>query len=197
MLIQLSLVLAASFIFYIIYINGEKSINRIFSQICIISITNTTKFQICPSFLVKNNLNVWKNEILQNKITHYTHDKRSSNSLNRLQPGDMIKDTNNTSPISSSISDVYLLLISVSLINFFICLVIPLLLIKSNKQSKKVFKEGTSSSSSDNADELNEYNVNESTSLNKVEHKTEKTPDDEFAGFIIPKFNSLVGKCYI
>ena len=190
-LIQLSFILAATLIFYIVYINGEKSINKIFSQICIISISNMTKFQFCPSFLAKTNLNIWKNEIVLNKITHFTQENPSK-SINRLQLGNIVErsETNQTYHATSSISDVYLLLISVSLINFFICLVIPLLLIKSNRQSKKIFKEGSSLQTADNVDFINE--INESTSLNK----TEKITDDEFAGFVAPKPIFMVGKFY-
>ena len=186
-LIQTSFILAASFIFYIIYIYGELLINKILNHICASSILDSTKTLICPSFLVKENLNSWKSEISRNKIIHPSHGRHSF-IINRLQLGDLVEtptalsDFNKTSAnefdFSKSTGNIYLFLISVSLVNFFICLVIPLLLIKSNRQSKKIIK-GFPRLQNTN-DQVEEKILNESTNDNKIDIKTNINNEQEY-----------------
>lgn len=77
------------------------------------------------------------------KKTHFfIHD--SSSPINPNKTYFSIYNFNNK---TTTTEDIYLLLISVSLVNFFVSLIVPLILIKSNKQSKKIFKSSLSSSS--------------------------------------------------
>ena len=150
------------------------------------SIVNSTKSQICPSFLIKNSFFNWKNEILNRKMLLITTKKPSLN-LNRIQLNDVVDHNlknmdhlnplNQTSKLESKLSpieDIYLLLLSVSMINFFISLIIPLVLIRSNRRSKKLIE----SSSFDENDSKQKFLTSDDSS-NALDEN-----DDENGGFI-------------
>ena len=171
---------------YIVFIIGENQIDTIFNQICMDSIVNSTKSQICPSFLIKNSFFNWKNEILNRKMLLITTKKPSLN-LNRIQLNDVVDHNlknmdhlnplNQTSKLESKLSpieDIYLLLLSVSMINFFISLIIPLVLIRSNRRSKKLIE----SSSFDENDSKQKFLTSDDSS-NALDEN-----DDENGGFI-------------
>ncbi len=131
----------------------EYSIDRIFNQICMDVIQNSTRNQICPSLLAKNLFFNWKNEILHRKITIIANAKKLENSLFKNSHSessphmpDILTIQNNQTVSNSAslvhskfspIEDIYLLLISVSLINFFVSLVVPLIFIKASSGKQK------------------------------------------------------------
>jgi hypothetical protein len=170
-----------------------------------LSVTNSTSSQLCSSYLVRNSLKDWEHEMSQNKIIHPSLGKNSF-IINRLQLGDLIEsqphayNSNRTSSINEpfnyarSAGNVYLFLISVSLISFFICLVVPLLLIKSNKNSKKIFKGNSSRSSQNNFDNLEEINsLNDGNGANASKKNMSNTneiecrSENDMGGFMSPK----------
>jgi hypothetical protein len=104
------------------------------------------------------------------KKTHFfIHD--SSMSINPNKTYFSIYNFNNK---TTTIEDIYLLLISVSLINFFISLITPLILIRSNKQSKKIFKSSLSSSSI-NLNDISENKKKKLLLMNSDENKEENS----------------------
>lgn len=126
--IQFNLIISALFILYIILIIGENSIDKIFNQVCMESIVNSTRTQICPSTLVKNSFFNWKNEILHRKLSFSNNYDTSESRIN--SKASYLSMALSRSNLSSSgltsdgmvkqspIEDIYLLLISVSLVTF-------------------------------------------------------------------------------
>ena len=157
--LQANFSFVAGFIFYIIFIVREYSLDKIFNQTCMDTIANATHTMICPSFLAKNLFFNWKTEILHRKFTLTANAKRIDSTLNLSDDGDSensakysyqmhaldgssrnqsIHPTYLSHPTKfSPIEDIYLLLISVSLINFFVSLVVPLIFIKANSNVKQ------------------------------------------------------------
>ena len=95
--------------------------------------------------LVTNEFFSWKNEILyrkSNTLTTTANDIQSNSILSLqsiFQAFNKKNETELRSARNSSYSDdIYLLMISVSLINFFVSLIIPLAFIKTNKKFKKI-----------------------------------------------------------
>ncbi len=90
--VQANFLLTAGFIFYIIFIVREFSIDKIFNQTCMDTMVNATRTQICPSPLAKNLFFNWKTEITQRRMTLAVNAKKiessliSRNSLRPLQP---------------------------------------------------------------------------------------------------------------
>lgn len=141
-LIQSNLLISAGFIFYIIKIIGQYSIDKVFNQVCLDSIVNSTQRQSCP----RNTFFNWKNEISHRKISLLSNAKKIENLFrNQVTYQSSLFDNQTISAESllnrqSPIEDIYLLLISVSLIIFFISLSVPLALIKQSKRSDKLFQ---------------------------------------------------------
>ena len=112
---------------------------------CLESVVNATKYKLCPMSLVTNEFFSWKNEILYRKSNtlSITTNELQSNSILSLQSifqaFDKKNETEFSSPKSPNYSDdIYLIMISVSMINFFISLIIPLAFIKTNKKFKTI-----------------------------------------------------------
>lgn len=165
--IQANFLLATMFMVYIIFIVNGYSVDKIFNQVCMDTIANATRSQICPSLLARNLFFNWKNEMLQRKLALQANARRLESSV-MIKPlssvghysamaqqgaaaaADTITPTSISSTVSnapsnqnylgskfSPVEDIYLLLISVSLINFFISLVVPLIFIKANTNAKQ------------------------------------------------------------
>ena len=146
--------LGLRFFVYTVYITGESSTNNVLSQICLESIVNSTKHKLCPSSLMTNEFFSWKNEIVYRKSTTQTSQTNKNNHLtqtvelttnNLLSLQALFKplDKNQTDSnfkIYNYSDDIYLLMISVSLINFFVSLIIPLAFVKTNKRFRKFTK---------------------------------------------------------
>jgi hypothetical protein len=150
--VQANFLLTAGFIFYIIFIVREFSIDKIFNQTCMDTIANATRTQLCPAPLAKSLFFNWRTEITQRRVTLIQNAKRIENSL-AVATTDLASNQSAAAVSSSSVNsfqlntgvtakfspveDIYLLLISVSLINFFVSLVVPLIFIKASASAKQ------------------------------------------------------------
>ena len=123
--VQSHWMLTIGVLFYMLYIIREDTINNILKRICYESIVSTGRSQFCLSSLIKSNIFTWKNEIIfRAGYPIYTH--------NQTLPSLSTKSS------YTSVA-VYLLLISVALINFFITLVIILVLFNSRKKNENSY----------------------------------------------------------
>jgi hypothetical protein len=143
--IQSHWILTICFFVYTVYIMGESSVNSVLSLICLESV-NTTKFKLCPTQLMTNEFFSWKNEISYRKSGQ--PNSQSSYYLVSLQKLFQSYDNKNQTdskmrPNYNYIDDIYLLMISVSLICFFICVLMPLVIIRTNNRFRKIFKLNT------------------------------------------------------
>jgi hypothetical protein len=210
--IQTNWILIAIFIFYIVYIVGYKELDKVFNQACLESIVNQTRSQVCPAsirssfFNWKNEIFHRKlstassssigisndeDDSKQTSIEHShdavtqsmkkTHFFIHDNSIT-MNPNKTYFSIYNFNNKTTTIEDIYLLLISVALVNFFVSLAIPLILIKSNKQSKKIFKSSISSSSIN----LNEISENKKKKLliTNSDVNNEENTEARISGFI-------------
>ena len=146
---------------------NDISINRILNQNCLDSILSITKEKFCPAYLMRNDIFSWKNEIIFRRTSITVSSTKESPSLVALNS--LTNDRNFSSVTSLQkikylhVDDIYLLLISVSLINFFISLIVPIIFIRKNKQNKKLIIDElltgnfkTRQESSDNSNEISE-----------------------------------------
>ena len=123
--VQSHWMLTIGVLFYMLYIIREDTINNILKRICYESIVSTGRSQFCLSSLIKSNIFTWKNEIIfRAGYSIYTH--------NQTLPSLSTKSS------YTSVA-VYLLLISVALINFFITLVVILVLFNSRKKNENSY----------------------------------------------------------
>ena len=150
--LQSNLFISAIFIGFILYLVGENSIDKLFNQFCTESIVNSTRMQICPSLIGRSSFFNWKNEILHRRISQKSSSNdlvddfelsRSSQLFQKILSSSRNHSANSIVASLSSLSklspieDVYLLLICLSLINFFLSLILPIFLVKPNRKAPK------------------------------------------------------------
>jgi hypothetical protein len=211
--------LVAGFFFYVIVVTGFKQIDKVFNQACLESIVNQTRSQMCPSS-IRNSFFNWKNEIFHRKVAYQSSGNLNmdmdeptvpfsfnENKNNKGASPFFLHENNNLSANKTffsiysfnskltTIEDIYLLLISVSLVCFFISLIIPLVLIKSNKQSKKILKSSMSSSSL-NLSEINELKKKQFLISTSDLNVVQEASDSSIAGFSTPKIKSKVFRLF-
>ena len=153
-LLQSHWLILAGLIYYVIRLIGIESIDSIFSKVCMQSIVSSSGSKLCPVSILKNDVFSWKHEILLRKTPSYNDEPGR---LSNPHAGQVFTQKNHTFKgfldlfdpqpgavgVSSSIKlftieDVYLLLISISLIKFILSLFISFLFIKTKRPPSKL-----------------------------------------------------------
>jgi hypothetical protein len=125
--------LVVGFVFQLIYVIGETSINKVFDQVCLDTLNKSSRFEICPLAFVKEDFLNWKTELVRKKLTIsplkvLKSNKNAMNSVNK-----QLEANEN----HFSIEQIYLVLISISFVLFFVAIVIPVILLSTSKPAGK------------------------------------------------------------
>lgn len=140
--IQSNLIISAGFIFFVVLVVSESTIDKLFTQSCVESLVNSTRLQVCPSLFATEarsgssssaSFFSWKHEILNRKT-----DSHSDSHIHKLLPRNQSYHRLSALAVKlSPIEDVYIMLICVSLISFFAALIVPVVLVKPSRKIQK------------------------------------------------------------
>lgn len=125
--------MVVGFVFQLIYVIGETSINKVFDQVCLDTLNKTEQFEFCPISIVKEDFSNWKTELIRKKLTVSPLKVLKSNK-NAVNTVNEQLDANEN---QFSIEQIYLVLISISFVLFFVAIVIPVILLSTSKTTNK------------------------------------------------------------
>jgi len=125
--------LIVGFVYQLIYVIGETSINKVFDQVCLDTLNKSTQFELCPLSTVNEDFLNWKSELLRKKLTVSPLKVLKTNK----NAASTVNEQLDASENQFSIEQIYLVLISISFVLFFVALLVPVVLLITSKATSK------------------------------------------------------------